>query len=118
MVRVEVTAEFYDAGENVYHRTGDEIEVSEDFADEHPHLVEPAEDGDADEGGDESSEEDEAPDEAADFDEDAWLDVDYQQREAAVRDGEVDDHLERVEEIETSDNVQEAVDERRAELEE
>lgn len=52
------------------------------------------------------------------FDEDAWMEPGYQQREAAVLDGRVDEHLDAIEAAETSETVKEAVEERRAELEE
>ena len=52
------------------------------------------------------------------FDEDAWLDQDYTDRAEQVRTGEVDAHLETIDDIETSGNVRDAIGERRAELEE
>lgn len=51
------------------------------------------------------------------FDEDAWMDRDYQDRETAVRDGDVDEHLDAIADAETSETVKEAVDDRRDELE-
>lgn len=56
------------------------------------------------------------PDE--EFDEDRWLDQDYETRAHIVRTGEVDAHLETIDDIETSGNVRDAIGERRAELEE
>ncbi|MFC7256900.1 hypothetical protein [Haloplanus litoreus] len=52
-----------------------------------------------------------------DFEINGWLDNDYQDRADAVLEGGLDDHLDAIEEAETSDTVLEAVDERRAELE-
>ena len=54
----------------------------------------------------------------AEFDEDAWLEQDYDARAEQVRAGEVDAHLVTIDEIETSGNVRDAIGERRAELEE
>ena len=51
-----------------------------------------------------------------DWNEEDWMDLGYQQRAEDVREGRVDDHLDAIEDVETSDNVTEAVDERRAEL--
>ncbi|WP_277540222.1 hypothetical protein [Haloarcula laminariae] len=51
------------------------------------------------------------------FDADAWLDQDYQQRADRVREGGVDEHLDTIDDIETSDTVRDAIGERRAELE-
>jgi len=42
-----------------------------------------------------------------------WLDRDYQDREQAVLDGEVDEHLGKILQGETSETVKDAVDERR-----
>lgn len=56
-------------------------------------------------------------DEATGFDAEAWLDEDYLDRAAAVREGEVDEHLDAIEAAETSQTVEEAVADRRAELE-
>lgn len=51
-----------------------------------------------------------------DWNEDDWLDRDYQDRASAVRDGEVDAHLDAVEACETSATVEDAVEDRREEL--
>lgn len=51
------------------------------------------------------------------FDVDAWLDQDYQTRADRVLEGDVDGHLDTIDEAETSDTVRDAVGERRAELE-
>lgn len=52
------------------------------------------------------------------FDADAWLDRDYQERADAVAAGDVDEHLDAVADAESSDTVLDAIGERRAELEE
>lgn len=58
-----------------------------------------------------------AVDKWADWSEDGWLDLDYQQRAADVREGRVDEHLDDIADVETSDTVVGAVDDRRDELE-
>lgn len=52
------------------------------------------------------------------FDEDTWFDdhEGYEAREERVRSGDVDEHLDTIDSIETSDNVRDAVGVRRAEL--
>ena len=55
---------------------------------------------------------------AESFDEAAWLDDGYETRAERVRSGDVDDHLDEIEDAETSSTVEDAVAERRAELEE
>lgn len=74
-----------------------------------------------------SSDEDEPTDDAAfdfdpaghdDFETNGWLENDYQDRAEAVRAGGLDDFLNEIEDAERSDTVLEAIDERRAELEE
>ena len=86
---------------------------------EHPDEAdgEDSDEADASDAGsaDESAEQ---SDESGEFDAEAWLDRSYQDRKQAVQDGDVDDHLDAIEDAETSENVQEAVEERRAELEE
>ncbi|OYR72718.1 hypothetical protein [Halorubrum ezzemoulense] len=57
-------------------------------------------------------------DEAEGFDVDAWIDDNhYQERAEEVRAGEHDDHLDAIAEAESATTVQDAVGERRAELE-
>ena len=51
--------------------------------------------------------------EATRFDQGQWLNRDYQDREQAVLDGEVDEHLGKILHVETSETVKDAVDERR-----
>ena len=98
---------------------GDVIEVEDDLAEQllaKPYFEPVAEAVDED-GGDSAGETAESePDEA--FDEEEWLDEDYTDRAEQVRAGEVDAHLETIDEIETSGNVRDAIGERRAELEE
>ncbi|MDS0258572.1 hypothetical protein NDI56_03995 [Haloarcula sp. S1CR25-12] len=69
--------------------------------------------------GDDAHEEDGAPDvdEWADWSEDSWLELNYQQRAEDVREGRVDGHLDDIADVETSDTVVKAVNDRRGELE-
>jgi len=61
---------------------------------------------------------DEAETESEGFDVDAWIDdLHYQERAEQVRDGEHDEHLDAIAEAESATTVQDAVGERRAELE-
>ena len=62
--------------------------------------------------------EDETDDDGENFEINGWLENDYQDRADAVLEGGLDDYLEEIEEAETSDTVIDAVEERRAELEE
>jgi len=78
-------------------------EIAERVAGAHPRDVEAIEDGD------------ESDD--IEWSEEAWLEGDYSERAEAVADGRVDDHLDAIEDCETSENVIEAVEDRRAELE-
>lgn len=94
---------------------GDIIDVEDNLAEQllaKPYFVPVADDVD-----DHSDEESETASEE-EFDGDAWLDQDFSARAEQVRVGEVDAHLERIDDIETSSNVRDAVGERRAELEE
>lgn len=102
------------------HRNDRVIETDEEIGDDadriaeaHPHDVERI---------DEESNENptgDAPDvdEWANWNEDDWMDLDYKQRAEDVQEGRVDEHLEEIAEVETSDTVEEAVDERLNELE-
>ena len=61
---------------------------------------------------------DEEPGESEDFDADEWIDEHhYQAREEQVRAGDVDEHLDAIAEAESSTTVQDAIGERRAEIE-
>lgn len=102
--------EVVDTGED-----GDESEADEatdpdvDAEEEEDDTDDTAEaDADAGEDRDESD-----ADDSAGFDSEAWLDQNYQVREQAVLDGEVEDHLDDIEVVETSETVIQAVDERR-----
>lgn len=53
----------------------------------------------------------------ADFDEAAWMDQDHEVRADRVEEGEVDNHLDRLEAVERSQTVQDSIEERREELE-
>ncbi|MFC5970078.1 hypothetical protein ACFPYI_01920 [Halomarina salina] len=120
MVRVEVTAEFFDAGESLYHRTGDEIEVSEDFAANHPHLVDRV---DGDDGADSESNDSDSENVGEAFQPEEFLDRNLHEDDGSgvvpdIKDGMVDEFLDEIEEAATRDGTKEAVEERRAELEE
>lgn len=52
-----------------------------------------------------------------DFSANGWLENDYEDRADAVLEGGLDDHLDEIEDVETSDTVIDAVEERREELE-
>ncbi|WP_323190460.1 hypothetical protein [Halostella sp. PRR32] len=53
-----------------------------------------------------------------DFSTNGWLENDYGDRADAVLEGGLDDYLDEIEEVETSETVIDAVEERREELEE
>ena len=94
---------------------GDIVDVDEDLAD---YLCEKDAFGRVEE--DETLEEAEAASEdvAEGFDVDAWIDEHhYQERAEQVRAGEHDEHLDAIAEAESATTVQDAVGERRAELE-
>jgi len=87
---------------------GEELpeEIAERVAAAHPTDVE------AIEGDDTAAESDDG-----EWSEDDWFAGEYTERADAVADGRVDDHLDAIEDCETSDTVIEAVEDRRAELE-
>lgn len=89
---------------------GEELpdEIAERVASAHPTDVEAIED----DGDDTAAESDDI-----EWSEEAWLEGNYSERAEAVADGRVDDHLDAIEDCETSDTVIEAVEDRRAELE-
>ncbi|MFW6435002.1 MAG: hypothetical protein ACOCY1_01335 [Halovenus sp.] len=96
---------------------GDRAEVDEDLAE---YLTEERGDFeivDADSDSDEETSTDSDDADAEEFDVDEWLDDDYEDRADAVRAGEVDEHLDEIDEAETSGTVRDAIGERRAELE-
>ncbi|WP_323192412.1 hypothetical protein [Halostella sp. PRR32] len=90
---------------------GDVKDVSDGLAEtllEKPHFSEP----ETGTGTDETDADAEA------FDADEWLDQDYGTRADRVEAGDVDEHLDEIAEVETSDTVSDAIGVRRAELEE
>lgn len=93
---------------------GEELpeDIAERVVSAHPTDVEAIEDDGDGEGDDTAEESDDI-----EWSEEAWLEGDYSERAEAVADGRVDDHLNAIEDCETSDNVIEAVEDRRAELE-
>ena len=101
---------------------GDIVEVDEDLAD---YLCEKDAFGRVDEtpaeaegSTEDESASDEGAAESASFDVDEWIDeLHYQAREEQVRAGEHDEHLDAIAEAESSTTVQDAVGERRAEIE-
>jgi hypothetical protein len=96
--------------------TGDD---SDDTETDDSEAAEADEDADTDTG-DEAASESEAADDVeewADWNAEDWLDVTYQDRVDAVANGSVDNHLEAITEVETSQTVTDAVDERQSELE-
>lgn len=79
----------------------------------------------ADEESAEESQEEQESEEAANeavietwesWNEEDWLDLDYQQRAEDVREGRVDDHLHEIADVETSQTVEDAVSDRLAEV--
>ena len=100
---------------------GDRVDVNEEFGD---YLRErgdfrpvDVQDADSREVDDTDDAETSADGETGGFDLDEWLDRPYQERADRVLDGNVDEQLETIDEAETSDTVQDAVGQRRAELE-
>lgn len=73
----------------------------------------PPADGESEEAADEADGEDDG---WVDWNEEDWLELDYKVRESDVLDGRVDDNLDEIEEVETSATVEEAVADRREEL--
>jgi len=75
---------------------------------------EPADESDESDENDESGDvtDDASGDVDSSFDADEWLERDYQDRADLVSSGNVDDHLETILEIETSETVKDAVNER------
>jgi len=96
---------------------GDFAEYLEDRGDFRPVDVQDAEPRETD-GADETDSTDESDGDSSggDFDVEVWLDEPYQERADRVLEGEVDAHLETIADGETSTTVQDAIGERRAEL--
>jgi len=88
-------------------------DIADQVAASHPQDVEKRETESDDEDGD-----DEAVDDEAEWSEEAWLAGDYEERAEAVRDGRVDQHLDDIEDVERSETVTEAVEQRREDLSE
>jgi len=121
--------DFDEAGDeaDVGERTADRLCARDDFE----RVTTDAQGAGGNDGGDEAAstgdDDGDADDEAADaggddgeaepFDAEAWLDQDYQTRADRVRDGDVDGHLTPIADAETSQTVQDAVDDRRDDLE-
>jgi len=101
---------------------GDEIptDAADRIASSHPYDVveadDEADDGADDGADDEASENDDSDD--IEWTEEAWLQGNYTERAEAVADGRVDEQLDAIEDVETSENVIEAVEQRRDELSE
>ena len=101
---------------------GDIVDVDEDLAD---YLCEKDAFGrvdempaDAKDDTEAESGSDEEPTESEGFDVDAWIDDNhYQERSEEVRAGKHDEHLDAIADAESATTVQDAVGERRAELE-
>lgn len=116
-------------GVDVNTEPGDEVTVDEELAEElvgekaYFEFVDDSTDADSGSDSDSSGETDDAGGDEADGyefeDEDAWFDDhdDYEARIDRVESGEVDDHLDTIADIETSDQVKDAIGVRRAEIE-
>lgn len=101
---------------------GDRVDVDSDFAeylkgrgDFRPVDVQEADFREMDDNA--PAEPDSTDDKSQGFDIDAWLEEDYQERADRVLEGDVDAHLDTIDEAESSDTVRDAVGQRRAELE-
>jgi hypothetical protein len=95
---------------------GDVIGLAERIGEPNAELVRISDDSDEESGSSETEAEAEAESET--FDSEAWLDENYQTRAQRVGDGDIDEHLDTIAEVETSETVQDAVEDRRDELEE
>ena len=99
---------------------GDVVEVDEQLADylcEKPAFAR-VDDAPAAAPDDDETPADEAEAESEGFDVEGWIDdLHYQERAEQVRDGDHDEHLDAIAEAESATTVQDAVGERRAELE-
>lgn len=107
---------------------GDEVTVDEDLAEElvgekaYFEFVDDSTDADSNSGSDSDSDGEADGDDADGYEfegEDAWFDdhEDYEARIDRVESGDVDDHLDTIADIETSDQVKDAIGVRRAEIE-
>lgn len=109
--------EEFDATDAELRAFGDNIDEvvppddADDAGDERDAEDEP--DGSDEEADDSTSDDEGDADESTEaFDAEEWFDDDYRDRAAAVEAGDVDDHLETIYDIETSETVIEAVDAR------
>jgi hypothetical protein len=96
---------------------GDEKDVNRELAD---YLTDRDDFEMVDDAGDDDVSEEDGPpdvDEWEDWGESDWLELGYTQRADDVREGRVDDYLDEIDAVETSDTVIEAVEDRRSELE-
>jgi len=97
---------------------GEVVELAERIGEPNTELVRVSDEEVGDEAssdGDEENEEEgteEGTEEEA-FEIETWLDQDYQTRADRVEDGDVDEHLDTIAEAETSQTVQNAIDDRR-----
>lgn len=86
-------------------------DIADQVAASHPQDVEQREtdSDDKDDG-------DGADNDEPEWSEEEWLAGDYEERAEAVRDGRVDRHLDDIEDVERSETVTEAVEQRREEI--
>lgn len=84
-----------------------------EYVDDEPVASPAASDADEPRGGADTSGGDS---DVSGFNRDEWLEQDYQTRADRVEAGEVDDHLDTIADVETSDTVTDAIGIRRAEL--
>ena len=112
--RIRDGPDFDAAGDeaDVGERTADRLCARDDFE----RVATDAENADDDRDS-EAADAGEDDGEAAPFDAEVWLEQNYQTRAERVDDGDVDAHLAAVADVETSQTVLDAVDDRRDELE-
>ena len=107
--------DFDEAGDeaDVGERTADRLCARDDFE----RATVDAEDAGGDDSDGEAADAGDDAGEATPFDVESWLEQDYQTRADRVRDGDVDHILDTIADVETSQTVLDAVDDRRDELE-
>lgn len=104
-------------GDGLYHdnrtdrlvESGEVVELDEAVGEPNRELVRVEDEADGDE--------EEAAEQAEDtetFDPEEWLDQDYQQRTERVQSGDVDEHLGKILQAETSETVKDAVEDRQS----
>jgi len=110
--------DFDEAGDeaDVGERTADRLCARDDF-ERVTTDADAGEDASSDDSDDGAADAGDDAGEAEPFDVEAWLDQNYQTRADRVRDGDVDHILDTIVDIETSQTVLDAVDDRRDELE-